>query len=104
MTDALRVEVANLGIDVTLVCPGRVGDAEEGQAAKFGMPMEKAAKRIVQCARHPRREVILTPAGRGLVWLNAWAPWLVDRILSRARRREAPSHSGPGEMVKEGWK
>ncbi len=84
-TDALRVELMTSGIDVTLVCPGRLSDGTDESQPRFAMNNKQAAERIVQCAARPKRELILTPAGRILTWLDFFAPALVDRILKRSR-------------------
>jgi len=84
-TDALRIESAPLGVKVTLVCPGRLSDGTESEPIRWAMTNEQAAMRIVKCIERPRRELVLTPAGRCLAGLNAVAPRLVDRILARAR-------------------
>jgi NAD(P)-dependent dehydrogenase (short-subunit alcohol dehydrogenase family) len=88
MTEAMRVELMGSGIVVTLVCPGRLVDRETTPAPRFAMSNERAARSIVRCAEHPRRELVLTWSGRVLVWLGFWAPGLLDRILCRARRSE----------------
>ena len=85
LTDALRTELAGTGIVVTLVCPGRLEASQNGLLASA---TRRAASRIVACIGRARREVILTPAGRALVALNAVAPGVVDRIVTRWRARE----------------
>ncbi len=85
LTDALRVETPGENITITLVLPGRLWEETELGRPKFAMSLEEAASRIVHCTQRPRRELVLTHAARGLVWLNAWAPGLVDRILRRVR-------------------
>ncbi len=85
LTDALRVETASWGITITLVSPGRIWDESERLPPRFAMNVEEAASRIVRCTQRPRRELVLTHAARGLVWMNTLAPGLVDRILRRIR-------------------
>jgi NAD(P)-dependent dehydrogenase (short-subunit alcohol dehydrogenase family) len=85
LTDALRVETVSWGITITLVSPGRLWEETELTPPRFAMSLEEAASRIVRCTQRPRRELVLTHAARGLVWLNDWAPGLVDRILRRVR-------------------
>lgn len=85
LTEALRVELMGSGILVTLVCPGRLADSVNDSSTWFAMANERAASRVVRCAERPRRELVLTPAGRVLVWLNFWAPNLLDQMLRRAR-------------------
>lgn len=100
LTDALRVEVAKEGIRVTLVCPGRFADAAPGDAKRFAMRADAAAERILRCVDRPRRELVLTAAGRSLVGLNAFAPGVVDRVLLRLRRTAtSPSAAASGLRV-----
>jgi len=107
LTDALRVEVADDGIRVTLVCPGRFADAAPGDAARFAMRADAAAERILRCVDRPRRELVLTAAGRSLVGLNALVPGVVDRVLRRLRRTSSVAMDGaPGlaALPREGGK
>lgn len=85
LTDALRVETLGSGIKITLVCPGRLLGPGETTPSRFAMSLDKAAAHIVRCAQRPRRELVLTLAARGLVWLNFWTPGLVDQIMRRVR-------------------
>lgn len=84
LTDALRVECRGWGVEVTLVCPGRLTDAQGG-GGRFEMGMDQAAESIVRCAERPRRELVLGLPARVLSGLSVVAPGLVDRILSRVR-------------------
>ncbi len=86
-TDSLRVELMGSGIDVTLVCPGRLADAQGDKRPRFAMDSIRAAECVVRCAERPRREIVLTTAGRVLTWLDFFVPGLVDRLLKRARSR-----------------
>jgi NAD(P)-dependent dehydrogenase (short-subunit alcohol dehydrogenase family) len=83
LTDTLRVETMGSGISVTLVCPGRIKEPTGLRSVVLTISADRAARRIVRCVHHPRREVVLTPAARALVFLNTWTPRLVDRILRR---------------------
>lgn len=88
MTEALRTELAGTGIHVSLICPGRLTPDETGLVQGLWVMNERrAAERIVRCLLRPRREVVLTAAGRVLVTLNAVAPGLLDRLLSRWKDR-----------------
>jgi hypothetical protein len=47
------------------------------------MSAEEVAEVIWNCARRPRREVVLTRAGKFIVTLNRFFPRAADWILSR---------------------
>ncbi|NOS99848.1 MAG: SDR family NAD(P)-dependent oxidoreductase [Phycisphaerales bacterium] len=83
MTDALRVELSGTGIDVTLVCPGRLD--HHGDPRRMAMGYDRAAEAMVRAVERGRREVVLTWSGRALVWLNVLAPGVVDRLLRGLR-------------------
>lgn len=90
LTDALRTELLGTGIRVTLVCPGRLNTDRNGLLSSSN---QRAAERIVGCLAKPRRELVLTGAGRILVALNSVAPWAVDRIVRHWRSREGHAWS-----------
>lgn len=99
ITDALRVELAGTGVDVTLVCPGRLDD--RGDSRRMAMGYDRAAGAIVRAVERRRREVVLTVSGRAMVWLDFLAPGMVDRMLRgvcSARRRDFER----GERVRAG--
>jgi NADP-dependent 3-hydroxy acid dehydrogenase YdfG len=97
LTEALRVELRGTGVHACTVHPvgtetefGDVQARESGDAAvkPFG-PQQSAravAEAIVRCAERPRPEVYPYWPSRAIVWLNAFAPGLVDRISARAAR------------------
>jgi NAD(P)-dependent dehydrogenase (short-subunit alcohol dehydrogenase family) len=98
LTEALRGELRGSGVAACSVHPigtatefGEVADRESGRAGGGGVGPEQpalaVARAIVACARRPRPEVYPFPAARLLVWLNALAPGLVDRLAARAARR-----------------
>lgn len=93
LTEALRIELKDAGVNVTLVCPGRLLETDGSRSVLLAMTVEQAAKRIIGCIQRPRRELVLTPAGRLLVSLNRWSPGLADWILSRWRSGEQSSPS-----------
>ncbi len=93
LTESLRPELAQLGIDMLLVSPGTtetefyqnvINAAEkppwpEGR----GVSAESVARATVRAIAAGRREIIPSGRGRMLVWLNRACPWLVDRIMRR---------------------
>lgn len=46
------------------------------------MTAAEVAEVVFDCARRPRREIVLTGKGRLLVWLNRFFPGLADRALA----------------------
>jgi len=87
LTDALRLEVADTGVHVTLVCPGRLADGATARQP-LAQSVVTSADRILNCLDRPRRELILTLAARALVWGGALAPGWLDRMLLWWRYRE----------------
>ena len=93
LSESLRPELATLGIDMLLVSPGATESEFHNNLVD---PTEKApwpnqpavraeavAKAIVRAIRLGRREIIPSPRGRLLVWLNRLVPSLVDRVMRR---------------------
>lgn len=97
--ETLQAEYADQGIQVTLVCPGRVktnisfyaldkggerhGKLDPGQAG--GLSAEKAARKIVRAISKGRREVLV---GRGelvMVWIKRFFPGLCARLARRIK-------------------
>ncbi|WP_309095525.1 SDR family oxidoreductase [Streptomyces sp.] len=122
----LRVEGVK-GIDVCTVLPATIDTPHFQQAANYtghrvvAMPPvytpERVAKAVVALVRHPRREVVVGPAGRALVRQSRMAPALAERAMARQTDRahldhdqDAPATHGalhvpaPGEgAVHGGW-
>ena len=95
MSEALRQELRDSGIHVSIVYPidtkSEFHDVElkKVERPRSG-PVQTAAivaRAIVRCARRPRPEVYPYPPARLLAVLSALAPsladWLMDRILHR---------------------
>lgn len=89
-TDALRMEVAQYGIEVSVIHPGPIDTAflEKADASgkyrdsvgKHLLTVDQVAEAVVKTIRHPRREVDL-PKIMGITSkLHAIAPSLVERI------------------------
>ena len=95
LTQALRLEVEDAGIDVTLVNPAatrtefsehlRHGDVV-GEFRSLGrvQSAQTVAAAIVRAIRNPTAEVYPYGFSRGLVWINAAVPSLTDRLVKRA--------------------
>jgi short-subunit dehydrogenase len=92
LTQALRLELKDCGIDVTLVNPAateteffrhvRSGDVS-GPLKPMGrvLPASAVAKDIVNAIRHPKVEVYPYVISRVMVWANALAPSLLDKLM-----------------------
>lgn len=101
-TEALRREVAPWGVQVSALYPGGV-DTEWGDhvgfrrriglrvARRTRLSAEYVAEAVVKLVRRPRREVILPPGARLLVWADRFLPWAADWVTWRfvlAERKE----------------
>jgi short-subunit dehydrogenase len=91
-SDALRVELAAVGIDVLLVSPSTTtseffeaaaGEASQPQGRFGSMPAESVARKLVAAMRAGRREIILSAGGKALVWLDRLCPPLADWVVRR---------------------
>jgi len=99
LSESLRLELKDTGVEVSVVCPGYT-DTEfseatinygtygndgvtRGKPRRKAMSAEKVAEVIWNCARRPRREVLLTSAGKFIVGLNRFFPGAADWVLAR---------------------
>ena len=99
--DALRIELADSGVAVTMIYPGFVATGiRENATGPDGKPIlvspvkegevmgvEECARIIVAAIEARKREVIMTARGKIGLWLKLLAPSLVDRIARRAIER-----------------
>ena len=113
LSNALRLELAGAGVSVTLICPHWVvSEFHESYLDRDGRPKGPAGRALytsrtmtaddcaritLEAARRRRREVLMGP-GKPIVWLQALAPGLADRLTMRAfmrsvRRRSRSPHS-----------
>lgn len=100
LSDALRVELAGTGVRVSVVCPGYTATEFSDSVVDYGaarsrprggvMSAEEVAEAIFDCARRPRREIVLTGKGRLVVFLQRFAPAVADWVIGRAVRVELP--------------
>ncbi|OGC14865.1 short chain dehydrogenase [candidate division WOR-1 bacterium RIFOXYC2_FULL_37_10] len=97
--DALRLELKEFGIDVTMIYPGMVitgfvnrmlqpdgsliGKDGDKFYSKDMMSTQKCAQIIINAIRKRKRQVIMTWYGVLGVWLNLIAPSLLDFILQK---------------------
>jgi short-subunit dehydrogenase len=101
--EALRIELAESGVDVTMLFPGVVAtgirrnglDGSGQRAGKSGLE-EKGAMSPERCAvlaiagiRARKREVFMTTQGRLGVKLKAFAPQVIDRLAIKALAKES---------------
>ena len=94
MTDALRLELGQDGIDTLLVSPSTT-DSEffdraigepAGDWSRFGkMSPETVARKIIQAMAAGRREIILSSGGKLLVWIDRLCPPMADWFVGRTR-------------------
>ncbi|GGK77494.1 SDR family oxidoreductase [Streptomyces flaveus] len=115
------------GIQVCTVMPATIDTPHFEQAANYtgrkvvAMPPvyspERVARAVVDLVRHPRREVVVGPAGRALVRQSRRTPGIAERAMARqagkthlSHDEEAPATHGtlhvpaPGEgAVHGGW-
>lgn len=83
-TDAIRRELAPLGIQVSLLSPGFI-KTEMTRDVPFPMPgPEAVAEAVVSLMRRPRREVIVPGWYRVLIGLAGLFPWLTDYVVRKA--------------------
>jgi len=99
--EALRLELQDSGVDVTIVYPGVVatntrlnGFGADGRpAGKSGlreeraMSVEECARQILQATHGRRRELVMTLQARFGLWLKLIAPKVVDRMILNAVKR-----------------
>jgi short-subunit dehydrogenase len=113
LSDSIRLELAEAGVSVTVICPyWVVTEFHETYLDRDGRPKGPAGRKLynrrtmtadqcaritLEAARRRRREVLIGP-GRPGVWLQALAPSLADRViraffLRSVRRRSPPPGS-----------
>ncbi|MCU0775497.1 MAG: SDR family oxidoreductase [Ideonella sp.] len=106
--EALRVELAETGVSVTIAYPGVVAteirrrgfDAHGRPAGVSGleesgaMSVETCARLILEGALARRRDVVMTAKGRLGRWMKLLAPEAVDRMARAALRKAGPEGGG----------
>jgi len=101
LAESLRLELAEAGIPVSVVCPvSTTTEFFETAAARSPIRVdpagpvysaEQVAGVILRVARRPRPEVMVYPPARLMVILNAISPRIVDRIMAMYWRRVRPA-------------
>jgi short-subunit dehydrogenase len=109
-SESVRAELAQQGIHVLLVCPGRIetdfGEHLIEDRARFRwqqhrkMSADRCAQLMVKAMRRRQNELVTTAEGKALLWLNRLCPRLVDYLLARhsqpVGRDSDPSKHGSG--------
>lgn len=100
-SDSLRAEVANRGVNVTVICPGYVrtdisiaavtGDGSQkgahDQNILQGLDPDQAAAKMVDAIHRRQRELLIGGREVWAVYLNRFFPGLVARVMPRAMPR-----------------
>jgi short-subunit dehydrogenase len=102
LSDSLRAELAPAKIDLLLVSPSTT-DSELFDAAiedrtgvdwkrRGAIPAQVVAQKTIAAMRRGAHEIILTPGGKILVWIDRLAPslanWMVERAVPRGNPEE----------------
>jgi short-subunit dehydrogenase len=115
-TEALRQELATTNIHACLVVPATVDTPLFDHAANYTgrtieamrpiYPVEKGVDAIVDCALHPRREVLVGAAPRMLAAMSATMPGLMERVepklIDRDHLGAEPRGSSSGNLYLPG--
>ena len=101
--EALRLELRETGVDITIVYPGVVatelrlhGYGPDGKpAGKSGlkednaMSVDECVRQIIAATRARKRELVMTLQGRIGLWLRLAFPKVVDRMILRAVKKDS---------------
>jgi short-subunit dehydrogenase len=91
-SEAVRPELARLGIDVLVVAPGPTASEHfntlvEDQGLPWNeprrMPADQVARQVVRAIERGRHTLVTGWPSRLWLLLNRLSPWLVDRIMAR---------------------
>ncbi len=100
--EALRTELDGSGVHILMVCPGftqsRIRTRSMGSSKQLQtqspreetklMSAEAVAKYTYAAYRKRRRLLVLTFAGKAIVWINTFFPALADRLVLRHMAKE----------------
>ena len=106
--EALRIELAGSGVDVTMIYPGVVDtnirrNGLKGDGARAGvsglseagaMSIEECARQIIVALGSRKRELIMTGKGKFGMLLKAVAPALVDNMARKALSKDGSKMEG----------
>ncbi len=95
--DSLLIEIADSGVDVTMIYPGWVSTGISSRALKSdgkltgeiskhengAMSLDTCTRIIVQAIAKRKREVIMTFQGKLGLWLRLVAPGVVDQLVRK---------------------
>ncbi len=91
--ESLRVELKPAGIDVATISPSTTKseffhslvDTDKGASSpSFGIQSaESVARSILSALKRRKRDLVLSPGGKALVWLSKFAPRLTDQLMLR---------------------
>ena len=98
MAECLRAELVGSDIHVTVVCPvatdteffgvmSRETGTQVQRASGPRQHVDRVANAIARSIEHPTAEVYPYARSRALVWLNAFAPALCDRVVQKFGRK-----------------
>ncbi|MBC3788262.1 SDR family oxidoreductase [Spirosoma utsteinense] len=103
--EALRTELLHSGVHVLTACPGFtasnirfaalgadgqvVGETMRDEGSM--MTAEECADHILRAVKNRRRDLILTTQGKFTIWLNKWAPALMDKLVYNTLAKEKNS-------------
>ncbi len=92
-SDALRAELAGDGVDVLLVSPSTTAsefferasgsDDAPSRMPSGAMSPRTVARKVVRAMRRGRHEIILSPGGTLLVWLDRLLPTVTNWLVAR---------------------
>ncbi|QDS87588.1 putative oxidoreductase [Rosistilla ulvae] len=92
-SDSLRAELARSGIQVTLVSPSTTASEffdvaiETKESASHrrrgAMSPDRVARLAIGAIEKRRDEIVLSPGGKLLVYLDRCCPWLANRLIAR---------------------
>ncbi|QDV68254.1 3-oxoacyl-[acyl-carrier-protein] reductase FabG [Rosistilla carotiformis] len=92
-SDALRAELASSAIQVTLVSPSTTAseffdvaietESAQSQHRRSAMSPASVARQAIRAIEKRRDEIVLSPGGKLLVYLDRCCPWLANRLIAR---------------------
>jgi short-subunit dehydrogenase len=99
--EALRLEVKEDGVDITVVYPGVVATnirlhgygpdgkpaGESGLREEKAMTVQECARQILAATHARRRQLVMTLQGKIGLWLQLIAPGMVDRMVIKAVKK-----------------